>query len=317
MEREPRGEQGGDAADGLVHGLSTCGRGRRSRVPAAVGDAGRSGLGSGYRGPPRGRRGSPQHQRGVRRWGGRRREGLDSSCGRVIVSWPAPRPPLQPQPPVPGAAVPPMARGGGAGRDPARVAAHRAHRLDPHVAALLGIRPRVRVAYSSSLQPRVTGARAPAGGSVLEDRHAAVLGVQLEPREALDVEHVGAVDAHETGGVEARLDLGRGSRLEVRPPRSWMADVVVLRLDVVDARRPGSRGPWRRRFTSTRSKRLSGRPGGGCRARAGRARAAALAQARPAPARSSAWPGARDRRASARSRPRAPRRRAARARRRR
>src|SRR5437667_11551267 len=84
--------------------------------------------------------------------------------------------------------------------------------------AAAGARLRVRRVRSQRLaQLRVAGPAHRGLLAVLEERHAAVLGVQLEPGEPLHVEHVGAVDAHEARRVEPGRDLGERLGLEVGP----------------------------------------------------------------------------------------------------
>ena len=69
----------------------------------------------------------------------------------------------------------------------------------------------MRVALQELLKPRVARTAHRELLAVLEDRDPAVLGVQLEARQILHVEHPRTVDAHEARGVEAGGDLGQGS----------------------------------------------------------------------------------------------------------
>src|SRR6185503_1842147 len=57
------------------------------------------------------------------------------------------------------------------------------------------------------LEPRVSRATHRELLAVGEDRHAAVLGIELEPLQALHVEHVRAMDANEARGIGAGGDF--------------------------------------------------------------------------------------------------------------
>src|SRR5258706_3936637 len=81
------------------------------------------------------------------------------------------------------------------------------------------------------LKPRVAGAAHRQLLAVLEDRDAAVAGVELEARQAFDVEHPRAMDAHEARRVEPGGNLRERLGLEQGAARGVDRDAVVLALE--------------------------------------------------------------------------------------
>src|SRR5262245_2298605 len=74
------------------------------------------------------------------------------------------------------------------------------------------------------LQPLIPRSADRKLGAVRENRDPAVLRVQLHPRQALDVEQIRAVDAHEAARVELRLEIPQRLFLEQRAPAGLEGD---------------------------------------------------------------------------------------------
>src|SRR4029453_17114913 len=70
--------------------------------------------------------------------------------------------------------------------------------------------------------------------AVPEDRHAAVLCVKLNPRDAFDVQQIRSMNTNEARRIEEALDCGKRLILEIRLALRMERDVIVLRLDVID-----------------------------------------------------------------------------------
>src|SRR3954467_1152131 len=83
-------------------------------------------------------------------------------------------------------------------------------------------------------QPRVAGAADRQTLAVAEHGDAVLALVQLAPRQPIEVEHERAMDADELRRIERRLDLGERLLLQVLLALAAEADVIVLRLHVLD-----------------------------------------------------------------------------------
>src|SRR3954468_11154121 len=75
-------------------------------------------------------------------------------------------------------------------------------------------------------EPRVTGAADRELAAVLQDRHAVLAFVELDARQAIEVEHVGAVNADELCRVQRRLELAERLLFQVLLALAAEADVV-------------------------------------------------------------------------------------------
>src|SRR5436190_14913229 len=85
-----------------------------------------------------------------------------------------------------------------------------------------GARPRLSEQLAQALVPRPAQRQAAA---VLQDGDAAVLGVQLDAIEPVEIEDPGSMDAHEAARVERRLEIADGLLLEVGLPGRLHGDV--------------------------------------------------------------------------------------------
>ena len=83
-------------------------------------------------------------------------------------------------------------------------------------------------------QPGITGTADRQARAIAQNRDPAILRVQLDPRDPIDVEQVGSVDADEARRIERRLDRSEGLVLQILFALRLEADVVILRLDVLD-----------------------------------------------------------------------------------
>ena len=79
----------------------------------------------------------------------------------------------------------------------------------------------------------VAGAADGEAGAVGENGEAAVFAVGLDADDAFEIYDVGAMNAHEAGGIEAGFDARNGLLLKMLGSLGGQRDVVILGFDLI------------------------------------------------------------------------------------